>query len=143
MHLIRSHSRSHLMILFRQKALLFYNSNGTLLPLPLLAKGKRGSCPSCPPPVPASLLITGKNNLIDVAVDFQSLPFSVATHSKYACRACVQKLKKRRAILTTLNVIEVYFCNSACKKSTDLATIEDQEPTATVSKRICNEATEV
>jgi hypothetical protein len=29
---------------------VFYNSKGTSAPLPLLAKGKRGSCPSCPPP---------------------------------------------------------------------------------------------
>jgi hypothetical protein len=85
------------------------------------------------------VLITGKKEF-DVAAEIQSLPFSVVIYSKYACRACVQKLKKRRAILTTLYDIEGFFRNSACKRSADLATIEDQEPTATVSKRICDEA---
>ncbi|CAB4029522.1 Hypothetical predicted protein [Paramuricea clavata] len=88
------------------------------------------------------LINTGKKEF-DVAAEIQSLPFSVVIYSKYACRACVQKLKKRRAILTTLNDIEGFFRNSAYKRSADLATIEDQEPTATVSKRICDEATEV
>ena len=103
------------------------------------------ACNLCTKPIQKMyerVLITGKKEF-DVAAEIQSLPLSVVIYSKYACRACVQKLKKRRAILTTLNDIEGFFRNSACKRSADLATIEDQEPTATVSKRICDEATEV
>ena len=86
--------------------------------------------------------ITGKKEF-DVAAEIQSLPFNVVTHSKYACRACVQKLKKRRAILTALNDIEDFFRSSVCKRSADVAISEDQEPTATESKRICDEHAEV
>lgn len=54
------------------------------------------------------VLINSKKEF-DVASEIQTLPFSFASPCKDICRACSQNLKKRRAILTTLNDIEPYF----------------------------------
>ena len=88
------------------------------------------------------VLIEGRREF-DVIGEIESLPFRVVRTSKYICRACSQKLKKRRTLIHNLDDIETYFKSLAAVPSILLPlkrSTFDDTLTPQVTKKVCEEA---
>lgn len=92
-------------------------------------------------------LVEGRGQF-NVLLELESLEFNVTRTSRFICRGCLQKLKKRRGLLNQLDSINSYF------KSLHRVNVEDLHPQLkrpacdiqdntnhTIAKKICEEST--